>query len=303
MDGITLISLRYCARWYRQQLYLSKSSSSIAARIYCIRHQPVGQQPTQPPLVPTASLMGSVQVTLQSQQGCQRSSTAATPTQSSVVAATHAYTRGIGLAQTLAQSPPLLPATPATPPFSPQAPSSTAITQAQATDYDSDDSDVNAMVKIAQVHYEGKQYPVLGKESVMKILRDTQSVRALMETGQLEKLVRHEGNFVNNYTPSVFRAGLLRQTSLASIQIGITLIVNDNHDLIRFQSLVCYDVPELQRSLYTLKHDFPYQQTSTSLHPVHYLTKTDASACNYDIRTYDMWVKIWEGYRLALKLI
>ena len=144
---------------------------------------------------------------------------------------------------------------------------------------------------------------MLGKESVIKILRETQSVRALMETGQLEKLVQHEGNFVNNYTPSVFRAGLLRQNSLASIQLGMTLIVNDNHDLVRFQSLVCYDVPELQRSLYTLKHDFPYQQTSTSLHPVHYLTKADASACNYDIRTYDMWVKVWEGYKLALKLI
>ena len=109
---------------------------------------PVGQQPAHPPLVPTASLMGSAQATLQSQQDCQRSSTA-TPAQLSVVAATHAYTRGIGVAQTLAQSPPLLPATPATPPFSPQAPSSAAITQAQATDYDSDDSDVKAMVKSA----------------------------------------------------------------------------------------------------------------------------------------------------------
>ena len=57
---------------------------------------PVGQQPAHPPLVPTASLMGSAQATLQSQQDCQRSSTAATPAQSSVVAATHAYTRGIG---------------------------------------------------------------------------------------------------------------------------------------------------------------------------------------------------------------
>jgi len=55
--------------------------------------------------------------------------------------------------------------------------------------------------------------------------------------------------------------------------------------------------------MYTLKHDFPYQQTSTSLHPVHYLPKADASACNYDIRTYDVWIKTWDGYKLALKLI
>ena len=112
------------------------------------------------------------------------------------------------------------------------------------------------MVKVAQVQYEGKQYAVLGKENVIKLLRETQSVRALMEIGQLEKLVRHEGNFVNNYTPSVLRAGLLRQHLLASIQTGMTLIVNENHDLVRFQSLVCYDVPELQRSLYTLNMIF-----------------------------------------------
>jgi len=62
-------------------------------------------------------------------------------------------------------------------------------------------------------------------------------------------------------------------------------------------------VPELQRSLYTLKRDFPYQQTSTSLHPVHYLPKADATACNYDIRTYDVRVKTWDGYKLALTLI
>ena len=261
---------------------------------------PAGLQPTQPPVIPTSSLMGPAPTTIHGQQQHPPAYISSAPAQSSVVAAAHAYTRSIGVSPHPTQSLMLMPAPS---PCLQQVPSSPAITQAQATGYDSDDSDVKAMIKIAQVPYEGKNYPVLGKESVIKILRETQSVRALMETGQLEKLVHHEGNFVNNYTPSVFRAGLLRQNSLASIQLGMTLIVNDNHDLVRFQSLVCYDVPELQRSLYTLKHDFPYQQTSTSLHPVHYLTKADASACNYDIRTYDMWVKIWEGYKLALKLI
>ena len=228
---------------------------------------PVSQQPTQPPLVPTASLLGSAQATLPSQQGGQRSSTTAAPAQASVVAAANAYTRGSGLASTPAQPQQLLPATPA---VSPQAPSPAAVTQAQATGYDSDDSDVKAMVKIVQVQYEGKQYPVLGKGSVIKILCDTQSVRALMETGQLEKLVRHEGNFVNNYTPSVFRAGLLRQHSLASIQIGMTLIVHENHDLVRLQSLVCYDMPELQRSLYTfVTPQYALSTYCMSLRPFH----------------------------------
>ena len=60
------------------------------------------------------------------------------------------------------------------------------------------------MVRVATLWYEDKDYRVLGKESVIKILRETQSVRTLMEDGQLELLVRHEGNFVNNYTKEVF---------------------------------------------------------------------------------------------------
>lgn len=36
---------------------------------------------------------------------------------------------------------------------------------------------------------------------------------------------------------------------------------------------------------------------------MHYLSKVDAAACNYDIKTYEAWVKSWEGYRLVLKLL
>ena len=179
----------------------------------------------------------------------------------------------------------------------------TVAVPAQGAGYDSDDSEARKMVRVNKLQYDGKEYQALGKESVVKLLRDTQSVRTLMEDGQLELLVRHDGNYVNNYTKDVFRAGILRQHSLATAHTGMSLLVSENHDLLRFKSLVCFDVPELQQSLYTLKHDFPYLQTSTSLHPVHYLTKADASSCNYDIRNYDMWVKTWEGYRLALKLI
>ncbi len=185
----------------------------------------------------------------------------------------------------------------------PQTAPVTAAATAPATSYESDDSEEQKMVKVVKLRYGGEDFEVLGKENVIKILRETQSVRTLMEDGQLELLVRLDGNYVNNYTKEVFRAGILRQHSLATVHTGMTLLVSENHDLLRFKSLVCFDVPELQQSLYTLKHDFPYLQTSTSLHSVHYLTKADASSCNYDIRTYDMWVKTWEGYKLALKLI
>ena len=182
--------------------------------------------------------------------------------------------------------------------------SSTASTSSQpAVDYDSDDSEQRKLVKMAKVTYLNKVYPVLGKESVIKILRDTHSVRTLMEDNQLERLVQHEGNFVNNYTPAVFRAGILRQLSLTAVQTGMSLIVNENHDLMRFKLLACFDMTELQTSLYYLKHEFYYLQTSLSLHSVHYLTKLDAIACNFEIKTYDLWVKTWEGYRLVMKLI
>ena len=108
------------------------------------------------------------------------------------------------------------------------------------------------MVKVVKLRYEGEDFEVLGKESVIKILRETQSVRTLMEDGQLELLMRHDGNFVNNYTKEVFRAGILRQHSLATVHTGMTLLVSENHDLLRFKSLVCFDVPELQHTHSTI---------------------------------------------------
>ena len=225
-------------------------------------------------------------------------------TQSAGASPISGYSFGTVLANPLPSFPSValqVPAPNAT--VAPQPAPVTPAAPATATGYASDDSEEQKMVKVVKLRYGGDDFEVLGKESVIKILRETQSVRTLMEDGQLELLVRHDGNYVNNYTKEVFRAGILRQHSLATVHTGMTLLVSENHDLLRFKSLVCFDVPELQQSLYTLKHDFPYLQTSTSLHSVHYLTKADASSCNYDIRTYDMWVKTWEGYKLAFKLI
>ena len=78
------------------------------------------------------------------------------------------------------------------------------------TDYYSDDCKQRRKVKIATVQYRGQQFSVLGKENVIKLLRDTQSVRTLMEDNQLERLVQHDGNIVNNYTANVFRWQLFR---------------------------------------------------------------------------------------------
>ena len=71
----------------------------------------------------------------------------------------------------------------------------------QSTDSDSEDSQVRKRVKISTIEYQGKDFHVTGKENVLSILRDTHSIRTMMEVGQLEKLMQHEGNFVNHYTP------------------------------------------------------------------------------------------------------
>lgn len=94
-------------------------SSTVAPLMYllyspptAVLPAPIGQQQTQPQAISTASLMGSAQATLQSQQDGQSSSTTAASGQASVVAAANAYTRSCGLAQTPAQLQPLPPATP-----------------------------------------------------------------------------------------------------------------------------------------------------------------------------------------------
>jgi hypothetical protein len=35
----------------------------------------------------------------------------------------------------------------------------------------------------------------------------------------------------------------------------------------------------------------------------HYLTKSDADACGFEITSYDLWVRSWKGYQLVLKLL
>ena len=77
------------------------------------------------------------------------------------------------------------------------------------------------------------------------------------------------------YSPAVWKAGILRQQSLAVVRSGMSLTVNEDHDLLRFQSLLCYDQLELQKHLYYQKYDFPDFQVPTSLHLIHYLSKQE----------------------------
>lgn len=87
------------------------------------------------------------------------------------------------------------------------------------------------------MEWQGKTYYVTGTESGIQTLRATTSVRVMMEETQLETLINHVGNFVNNYTAEVFRAGILRQHSKSALSAGMSLHVKEKHNLDRFQSL------------------------------------------------------------------
>ena len=107
------------------------------------------------------------------------------------------------------------------------------------------------------MEWQGKTFYVTGKESALTTLRDTFSVRTLMEDGQLQLLVHHVGDFVNNYTADVFKMGIIRHHSKSALMAGMTLTMNANHDLDRFQSLACFHIKELQDNLYFQKYSFP----------------------------------------------
>jgi hypothetical protein len=170
-------------------------------------------------------------------------------------------------------------------------------------DYDSDDSQVKKKTKVAAVEWQGKTFYVTGKESALTTLRDTFSVRTLMEDGQLQLLVHHVGDFVNNYTADIFKMGIIRHHSKSALMAGMTLTMTANHDLDRFQSLACFPIKELQDNLYFQKYSFPDAQTTFGLCAEHYLTKSDADACGFEITSYDYWVRSWKGYHLVLKLL
>jgi hypothetical protein len=89
-----------------------------------------------------------------------------------------------------------------------------------------------------------------GKESAIATLRNTYSVRSLMEDGQLHQLVNHVDDFIHNYTSDVFKIGIIRRHSKSA---GMTLTMDANHDLDRFQSLACFAVKELQNNLFFQK--------------------------------------------------
>ena len=102
-----------------------------------------------------------------------------------------------------------------------------------AVEYDSDDSQVKKKIKVASMDWQGQTYYVTGKESVIAILRDTSSVRTLMEDGQLQLLVNHVGDFANNYTADNFKTGIIKRHSKSALLAGMTLTLNTDHDLDR----------------------------------------------------------------------
>jgi len=174
---------------------------------------------------------------------------------------------------------------------------------APTLDYDSDDSQVKKKTKVSALEWQGQTFYITGKESALHILRDTFSVRSFMEDGQLQLLVRHVGDFVNNYTADISKAGILRRNAKSAMLAGMTLTMNANHDLDRFQSLACFDIKEMQDNFYFQKYSFPDTQTTFSLCAEHYLTKSDAIACGFHIASHDFWIRSWKGYQLAVKLL
>ena len=100
-----------------------------------------------------------------------------------------------------------------------------------------------------------------------------------MEDGQLQLLVHHVGDFVNNYIAEVFKMGIIRRHSNSALLAGMNLTMNANHNLDRFQSLAYFAIKKMQDNFYFLKYSFPDDQTTFSLCAEHYLTNSDADAC------------------------
>jgi hypothetical protein len=63
----------------------------------------------------------------------------------------------------------------------------------QSSDCNSDDLQVKIKVKIETVEYHGKAFYVTGKKNVLSTLRETHSVRTMMEKGQLKKIMQQDG--------------------------------------------------------------------------------------------------------------
>ena len=145
-----------------------------------------------------------------------------------------------------------------------------------AVEYDSDDSQVKKRIKVASMDWQGQTFYITGKESVITIMRDTYSVRTLMEDDQLQILVNHVGDFANNYTADNFKTGIIKRHSKSILKLTLTL--NTDHDLDRLQSLACYAIKELQDNLYFQTYAFPDARTPFSLCAEHYFKKSDADA-------------------------
>ena len=88
--------------------------------------------------------------------------------------------------------------------------------------------------------WQGQTFYITGKESVIATLRDTSSVRTLMEDGQFWSTTWEISSTI--IQPTILRLASSKSVLLA----GMTLTLNTDHDLDRLQSLACYAIKELQ---------------------------------------------------------
>ena len=120
--------------------------------------------------------------------------------------------------------------------------------------------------------WQGQTFYITGKESVIATLRDTSSVRTLMEDGQFWSTTWEISSTI--IQPTILRLASSKSALLA----GMTLTLNTDHDLDRLQSLACYAIKELQDNLYFQTYAFPDARTPFSLCAEHYFKKSDADA-------------------------
>lgn len=118
-----------------------------------------------------------------------------------------------------------------------------------------------------------------------------------MEPGQIEKLTLGYGSYINNYTSEILLKGILRQSVLSSTFSGMQMHAPQNHALLRFKQLLWYDLPELHDKVFRCQWEFPNAWESTSLHPIHFLSATEAARLIYQF-DYDCWALSWIGIRI-----
>ena len=125
---------------------------------------------------------------------------------------------------------------------------------------------------------------------------------ALMEPGQLDKLLSEFGNYVDNYIVEILMKGILRQSTVTTTLSGMQLHAPQTYALLRFKQLLRFDLPQLHDKIFQIQWTFPDTWTTDDLHPIHFLSTTDAIKKNFHY-DYECWALSWIGIRITFEQI